>query len=206
MPLIALFVSGIITVVLFGGLTKKKLIYFGLSVLILSSVSLSFKTPFSLRVKEYLNTGIQILDKSSKINDYNSSNVRNGIYYCSINVIRNNFLIGVGVGDMQDELNACYSKELLSDIYTWRDYNTHNQYLFFFVATGFVGFVLFLLFIFYMIRKSYRDKNFIYFYFLISVSFMFLTENFLVRSDGILFFTFFNSLFFYSTLKERNYL
>ncbi|WP_165731738.1 O-antigen ligase [Polaribacter sp. 20A6] len=204
MPLLALLVSGIITTVVFGGFTKKKLMYFGLTILTISMLTLSFKNPLSIRVKEYFNTGFQVLNKSSKINDYNSSNVRNGIYYCSLNLIPNNLFLGVGVGDVQEELNNCYATELLSDIYTWTDYNTHNQYLFFLVSTGFIGFVAFVFFLFYMMRKSYRDKKFIFFYFIISVCLMFLTENILQRSDGVIFFSFFNSLLFFNTLKKKN--
>ncbi|WP_166383407.1 MULTISPECIES: O-antigen ligase family protein [unclassified Polaribacter] len=204
MPLLSLLVSSIITIVVFGRLTKKKLFYLGFTFSLICILTLSFKNPLSIRVKEYFNTGFQVLNKSSKINDYNSSNVRNGIYYCSLNLIPKNLFLGVGIGDMQDELNNCYSTELSSVIYSWNDYNTHNQYLLFFVSSGVIGFIAFMFFLFYMIRKSYRDKNFIYFYFIISICLMFLTENILVRSDGVIFFSFFNSLLFFNTLKKKN--
>jgi O-antigen ligase len=206
MPLLALLVSSIITIVVFGRLTKKKLLYLSFTFFMICTLTLSFKNPLSIRAKEYFNTGFQVLNKSSQINDYNSSNVRNGIYYCSLNLIPNNFFLGVGIGDMQEELNNCYATELSSIIYTWTDYNTHNQYLFFFVSTGIIGFVAFAFFLFYMIRKSYRDKNCIYFYFIISVCLIFMTENILVRSDGVIFFSLFNSLLFFNTLKEEKYL
>lgn len=202
MPLIAAFISLIITPIVFKNLTKKKLKYLVLSIFLLSVISMSFKNPFSVRLKRHLETGIHILNTRSTIKEFNSSNIRNGIYYCSLNLIKNNFLFGVGVGDVQDNLNKCYKKENFPEIYTWTDYNTHNQYLFFFISNGIVGFFVFISFLMYMIRKSYHDKKKIYFYFIISVSLMFLTENILERSDGVLFFSFFNSLLYFGKIKK----
>ncbi|MCL7752803.1 O-antigen ligase family protein [Polaribacter sp. Z022] len=206
MPLFSLLISSIITIVIFGKIPKKKLIYIGLLGLIICSVIFSFKNPVSIRVKEYYKTGLNVLNVNSKKYEYNSSNVRNGIYYCSLKLVKNNFIFGVGIGDVQDELNNCYSDNISSNIYTWRDYNTHNQYLFFFVTSGVFGFLFFLLFLYYLINKSYKQKNFIYFYFIISVSLMFLTENILERSDGVIFFSFFNSIFLFNNFKRRVYL
>ncbi|MDC0177552.1 O-antigen ligase family protein [Polaribacter sp.] len=203
MPLLALLVSGILTTIFFANFTKKQIISFVLVICAFSCITISFKNPISIRVKDYFNTGLQVLDKESKVHEFNSSNVRNGIYYCSIKLIQDNFIWGVGVGDIQEELNSCYSNELSSEIYKWRDYNTHNQYLFFFVSTGLVGFIMFLLFLFYIIRKSCYDRNFIYFYFIVSVCFMFLTESILERSDGIIFFSFFNSLLLFNISKRK---
>ena len=50
-------------------------------------------------------------------------------------------MFGVGVGDVQNEMNDCYHNKIGSKVYLWNDYNTHNQFLFFFAAVGVLGIV-----------------------------------------------------------------
>lgn len=202
MPFFALVVSLILVVIIFSKLSsKKKLIislipFFGLVTLLL------FKNPFSTRVKEYYNTGLTLLEKSSKTTEFNSSNVRNGVYYCDLLLIREFPFFGIGIGDVQDKLNECYTKKISSKVYTWRDYNSHNQYLFFWLSSGFLGFMLFCFFLFYCFKKSLKYSKIIYFYFLVLVTLVFFTENLLSRSDGVIFFSFFNSLLFFNAIKK----
>ena len=203
MPLLALLISSLLTIIFFSNFSRIKLIKLGLAFSIVLIASVSFKNPFSTRVKEYYNTGFTLLEKSSKTTEFNSSNVRNGIYYCDLELISEFSIFGVGIGDVQDKLNECYRKKISSKIYTWTDYNSHNQYLFFWLSSGVFGFILFFLFLFYCFKKSIKySKNF-YFLFLFLVSFVFLTENLLSRSDGVIFFSFFNSLLFFNDFKKK---
>ena len=40
---------------------------------------------------------------------HNSINIRVGIYQCAFEIASSNFLLGVGFGDVQDELDSCYT-------------------------------------------------------------------------------------------------
>lgn len=202
MPLLALMISGLLTIILFSNFSRIKLMKFGLAFTVVLVVSVLFKNPFSTRVKEYYNTGLTSLDKGSKTAEFNSSNVRNGIYYCDLDLITRSPILGFGIGDVQEKLNECYSKKISSKVYTWRDYNSHNQYLSFWLSAGVFGFVFFFVFLFYCFKKSLKYSIVIYFYFLVLVSLVFFTENLLSRSDGVLFFSFFNSLFFFNVYKK----
>lgn len=203
MPLLALLISSLLTIIFFSNFSRIKLLKLGLAFFIVLIASVSFKNPFSTRVKEYYNTGLTLLEKSSKTTDFNSSNVRNGIYYCDLELISEFSIFGVGIGDVQDKLNECYREKISSKIYTWTDYNSHNQYLFFWLASGVFGFILFFLFLFYCIKTSIKYSKIFYFFFLLLVSFVFLTENLLSRSDGVIFFSFFNSLLFFNDFKKK---
>ena len=204
MPLLALIISSLLTIIFLSNFSNIKLIKFGLVFTIVLIVSVLFKNPFSTRVKEYYSTGLTLLEKSSKTTEFNSSNVRNGIYYCDLELISRSLVFGVGVGDVQDKLNECYGKNISSKIYTWRDYNSHNQYLFFWLSSGIFGFILFSVFLFYCFKKSLKYSVVIYFYFLVLVSLVFFTENLLSRSDGVIFFSFFNSLLFFNAYKKNS--
>jgi len=117
------------------------------------------------------------------------------IWKSSIGLLKSNFLLGVGTGDIKDELNHQYiidNQKYLAD----KNANTHNQYLDYFIKFGIIGFLI-LTFLFYSYFKTSMSKHkYIYFMFLCLVFTCMITENILSRQFGIVFFFFFNSLFF----------
>ncbi|MFD0795858.1 O-antigen ligase family protein [Maribacter chungangensis] len=123
------------------------------------------------------------------------------IWKSSISLLKANFLLGVGTGDIRAELNNQYLVDghpYLSN----KDANTHNQYLDYFIKFGIFGFGI-LLFCFYTYVKSALNKsNPTYLMFLILALMCMFTENILSRQLGIVFFFFFQSLFFFSESKE----
>jgi O-antigen ligase len=71
---------------------------------------------------------------------------RDLIWKNSLELIKDNYLIGVGSGDVRDELVNYYEKNNLS-FFIYKRYNTHNQFLQAFAAIGVLGFVIMLLLI-----------------------------------------------------------
>lgn len=68
--------------------------------------------------------------------------------------------------------------------------NTHNNYLYFLMATGFIGLILFIISIGYLVYTSITKFDIIKLSFCIILSINFLTENILSRHWGLLFFAF----------------
>jgi O-antigen ligase len=127
-----------------------------------------------------------------------SEQIRNGIYYCAYNKIKESWLAGYGIGDVDNELQNCYDTTFTNtNTYTVLKYNSHSQYLQLLLSTGITGFVLFFLSYGFLLKKALKSKQTIYFAFLIFMLINFLFENILSRHDGILFFGFFNSVFFF---------
>ena len=204
MPLIAMFLSLSLTLFIFFKHTKKKKLIFGLTIPLLLILLMFFKNPFSTRIKEYHQNGFSIPKEKFNSKNFNSSNVRNGVYFCDFNLIKRNYIKGVGVGDIQDKLNDCYFSEVRAKVYTWRDYNSHNQYAFFWISSGVFGLLFFLFLIIFLLYNSLRKKNSILFFLICFVSLIFLSENILERSDGVVFFSFFIALLYFNNLKENN--
>lgn len=202
MPLLSLLISSLLTVIIFSDFSRIKLLKFGLILFAFLIAGLSFNNPISIRVKEYYDTGLTLLEPNSNMSAFNSSNVRNGIYYCDLKLIKKSPFFGVGVGDIQDELNKCYSEELGAKVYSWQQYNTHNQYAFFWISSGVIGFLLFVLLIYHLFKKAIKNKNFLFFYFICLTSLIFFTESLLERSDGLIFFSFFTSILYFNSLKK----
>ncbi len=130
--------------------------------------------------------------------------VRNGIYYCSYLKFKNAPLLGYGIGDVDNILQDCYDcKFTNTNTYKLLKYNSHNQFLDIILVSGFIGFLIIFIFQVNIIRRAIKNNFFIYvfflLYFLLNMSF----ENLLCRQDGVIFFSFFNSLLFIQLIPKN---
>jgi len=107
-------------------------------------------------------------------------------------VFKNNFLLGVGTGDVEQELNKEYERmqTKLTPEYRLR---AHNQYLTFALTFGIIGFCWFLFTLFYPIIVLKKYSNLLYLSFFCVALFSFLNEDTLETQAGVTFFAFLNS-------------
>lgn len=206
MPIMAFVTSLSLLFLVFSKLPLHKKIFFSLIFPIILVFLMFFKNPFSTRVKQYYNSGFSLPQKHYKSDKFNSSNVRNGIYFCDLELIKKHYLTGVGIGDIQESLNSCYESKLGAKVYTWRNYNTHNQYAFFWICSGIFGFLSFTILIFGTFFKSVKSRNKSLFILICISSIIFFSENLLERSDGVTFFFFFVGLLYYNNTKPIKFL
>jgi len=115
----------------------------------------------------------------------------------SIGIIKKNWLIGVGTGDLPSAFKVQYitMKSLLDPKQRWR---SHNQYLSMMVAFGVLGFFWFMIFLFYPAFKSGKIRTYFYFAFLIIALLSMLSEDTIETQAGVTFFAFFNSFFLFA--------
>lgn len=118
---------------------------------------------------------------------------------CSLNVALDNISSGVGLANVQKELNACYKEnEFESILYFTRThgspFNSHNFYLQTFVASGIIGFVVCIGMIILLLFGAIKNKNKLLFIFLILFFIQGITESLLYREKGIYFFALFCSI------------
>jgi O-antigen ligase len=73
--------------------------------------------------------------------------------------------------------------------------NFHNQYVQNFAELGLFGFVILLFILILNVKKAYKSKDFVHFAFAILMISLFLTESFLWRQRGVVFFTVLYCLF-----------
>ncbi len=120
----------------------------------------------------------------------------------SIEIIKENFLYGVGTGDFEKEFadNLCKSNSQLCN----SGYKSHNQYLNIFVTFGLLGFILFLFWIIYPPFKAQLSTNYFYLAFAFIVLISMLTEDTLDNIAGRMFYIFFASVMLFNsrTIKE----
>ncbi|KPM30957.1 O-Antigen Polymerase family [Croceitalea dokdonensis DOKDO 023] len=118
---------------------------------------------------------------------------------CSWSVAKKNFFYGVGVANVQQELDSCYLEKKFDSILWFQKnqgskFNSHNMFLQTLVSSGVIGLILFVLSIGMLFVLALKQKNLLLQIFLISFCLQGLTESLLYREKGILFFAFFCSL------------
>lgn len=127
---------------------------------------------------------------------FNSTNLRVGIFKCSWQVIRDHTFTGVGAGGDRKALMDCYA-QFPTDAYRKSFYNTHDQYLNFWLLSGIFSLLLFLFSLAWSFHYSLRRKDHLMLFFLILMTIAFLSENVLSRQAGVVFYYFFICLMVY---------
>src|SRR5574344_322228 len=114
------------------------------------------------------------------------------LWYNALQVIKRNFFIGCGCGDVHNDFSnvLCQRKSQLCGM----NLKAHNQYLYTFATFGVIGFLLFLFYLIYPPLRQKMFKSFIYcvFFFIVCVSM--LSEDTLDSVQGIVFFILLNSV------------
>lgn len=173
---------------------KSSIKYITLFSVTLIAVSL-FVVNFNI-IKSKIKFGIPEGRYDLKHKEMTSEEIRTGIYYCSFKIFSDDMIFGVGIGDVNDQLNDCYKNNIPSNVYQLFLYNTHNQYMQMALAGGFLGLLFFLYNTFFIFKTSLNRKNSLYLMFNILLAVCFLTENILSRHDGVIFYSYFNIIFY----------
>lgn len=186
-------------ILFFANLKRKaNIVFFGAGLAILSLVMYFFVPSFSSRFNE---VSAENMDLPNAVNQ-NSFNIRTGIYKCSFEIIQENWLLGVGPGNLQQVLNTCYTN-ISKSVYDGHDYNTHNQYLDYWASMGIVGLFLLLFLLGWVIVMNVKKGNWLGVAITILFFIAFFTENILQRQYGIAVFALFISLFGFKNLQSQ---
>ncbi|MFN8326046.1 MAG: O-antigen ligase family protein [Flavobacteriaceae bacterium] len=92
-----------------------------------------------------------------------------------------------------------YNKAVFYNLYMgndgYHDKNFHNQYIQIFAELGVFGFLIIIIMLIYNLKNAIKSKDFVFFAFAFLMISLFLTESFLWRQRGVVFFTAFYCLF-----------
>lgn len=112
-------------------------------------------------------------------------------------------LFGYGIGDVQDYMDYYYLTYGLAPNW-FEGFNLHNQFLQIFASYGVFVLMLFLTYLIYSFYKAFNNKDYVFIFFLVITTSVFLFESLLSRNKGIVFFIFFNTLFLINIKKNEN--
>jgi O-antigen ligase len=192
--------TGIITMLLAHAFfiaywTIKTKSYFK-ALIVISLIAISFFSIYKLshtlnaRVNEAINT----LTSNNKSNSSTTA-VRIDAWKTSLELISTKPVIGYGTGDTKDELLKKYNEKGLLFLVE-KELNPHNQFLQTTLSIGLIGLLIFIATLVLPAYYTIKKKENLYFYFILLFSISILTESMLETISGVVFYTFFNALFF----------
>lgn len=188
--ILSLIIAAFLTI-LFKLKLSNKVKSYSIIAILLTLIGISQISSIKNRINYLWEEKIELPNKNQNPENFN---VRYGIYNCSIDIIKSTFITGVGPTNVQKNLNECYNKFDYKnyDDYNTITYNSHCQYSDILIKYGIFGFIIFIISLLWGIKNS----NISYFGFIIIILLALLTENLFDRQHGIMFFSFYNALFF----------
>lgn len=132
--------------------------------------------------------------------DKTTTNSRMNGWKASFDLIRQQPILGVGPGAIKEKLNKAYLARGLG----YGNRNPHNQYLQTWLELGLPGIVMLLLLGIIATIYAIKEKNYLYLAFLLIIFINMFFESILERRLGVMFFAFWNSLFWFYNLQKNN--
>lgn len=187
----------------------------GLSLVVLLPVLLVLLfPPLKARFITEFKTNTQVINQQHYTYDtpFTGTSLRVMIWrYClEILTEKNAWIMGVGTGDFQDELNKRYRE---TGVYTgnpelgdtgYLGYGPHNQYIETVFALGVAGLLVFCALIYRVWKEALRQRSMLFIQLALLLSMFCLSESALSTNKGILFFLFFIFLFQASPIKHTD--
>lgn len=173
-----------------GKLNGKIILILCVSMVILFLVLLKVAPQSFNRFNSLSSVSLQNVDKTSS----ESTAVRILIWKESLELIKNNFVFGTGVGDANDNLYLAYEQNGLTGALEHK-FNAHNQFLQTFIGMGLIGFAVLLAMTLVTLINAILKKHFLLFIFSLIIILNFMVESMLQTSAGVLFFAFFSCFF-----------
>ena len=124
------------------------------------------------------------------------------IYECVIQLIKENFIFGYGVGDTKEVLKQCYL--LNDDVFNGLYFNTHNQYFGVWLSAGIVAVCSLIYTLYFNLKLAIKNSDIIYISIIILFVLIMLFENILERQNGVILFSFFINFFAFKS-QQSNY-
>lgn len=123
------------------------------------------------------------------------------IWESATRVIRHNLLLGVGIGDVRNELTNEYLRRG-EDKLGKEKLNAHNQFLEVLLEGGLISFFIFISILGFMIYIAVNEKNMLYGVFILIMIIFFIFETVLYRLAGVAFFSLFSFLLLHLPKNE----
>jgi len=131
-----------------------------------------------------------------------NSDIRLWIWKASLEIWNENVLFGVGIGDADSYYTQKYQEYNLKEAVD-KEYNAHNQFFDEGVKLGLLGMLVLAAWFIYTLYYSYKNNNFLLFYFILIFVINFMFEVLLNRIAAVSFFAVFYSLLVARSIKKN---
>lgn len=207
----SIFISTIVISIIWLTVSKdisKKLKVAFLSFVVICSVSLLLLEPIKSRFKEAVDFSNKV-ELDANPNEYKTLNksfggkaIRVAVWECSVDIIKKDWLLGVGAGDAQDELQSAYKNHAFEFAWRYNSFNAHNLFLQSIISSGILGILSVISILVYLLTFSTKTKHKVFISFVIIFILLSFVESTFNVHKGVVFFSFFSGLFLNHFLKE----
>lgn len=188
---IAIVIAGYFIIMAFTKKSKKIKIINGVIIFVFISFIIAAFTS-NIRFKETIND-IKTFKLETRYESYPNYD-RLPIWFTSLKLIEQNWFLGVGTGDVMDNLKYEYKKHNLTKAYD-EGLNVHNQFLETYLGIGLLGFLTLIGIFMIPLFQSLKRKNYLFAFFLIT-SFVFcFIESMFNSQVGVVYFILFYCIF-----------
>lgn len=160
-------------------------------------INVRFAPTYAQRIPKVETIENAINEKDEQNNAVTTSSDGTGsrifVWKASVDVIKENLLLGVGTGDSRDKMLEKYLEKQMKTEYEF-GLNSHNQFLNTAVSIGLLGLLLLLACFIVPFFKAFRVKNILVIGFVVLVSMNLLFESMFERQAGVIFYVFLNTL------------
>jgi O-antigen ligase len=125
------------------------------------------------------------------------------LWNAALQIIQENPLIGVGVGDVHASLNKKY-KESGNTIALDAQLNVHNQFLEIAIALGLIGFLVFFTIIVWLLYFSLQNRNILLFVLILQFCLNCFLESMLNTQSGVVFWAFLTAILVHSNFSQES--
>lgn len=179
---------------------KRAAIFLSTFVVALLVIILSFK-PIRDRMINIDYTSYDI--SQGHIGYWNGASMRLAIWSCAREVFEKNIWIGVGTGNVREELNKKYFEKNFK-LGILLSYNAHSQYFQYALRVGIIGSVLFIASnLIYPFFLAVRTKSYVFLLFIVIYGLSFLTESILERQQGVVLYGLFFSVLLSTIVSKQ---
>jgi len=186
-------------VIMFAFFQKK---FFTKTTAIFTSIVLIFFVGFFIHplTNDQITQAAEAVAGSSTAGEIESSRARMIAWEIAVDEIKLN-PFGVGTGDINDTMVRRFEQDGYP-VLAATGLNPHNNFLQIGLALGIPALLIFIFSLSYPLGRIWRHKNWLYFFFLITIALHFLVESMLEKQSGVIFFAFFNAVLFFSYSPE----
>ena len=188
MPLIAF--AGAVAAVFFLRMPAPKAISRAVIIFVVLLILAALTPSFRERMAEVFSLA---QERSPKLS-INSMDIRVPIAHCSLALIEEHWLVGIGQANVQHALDHCYQQFNIPRLLDG-SFGTHNQLLHWWLSFGLPGVLMYVVFFGAMIIRAWQRRDAAHLGFLVLLMLCSATENLLTRQWGVMLFTCFNALF-----------
>lgn len=133
---------------------------------------------------------------------HDSTNIRVALYKCDFSLLKDNFISGIGFHEIKEEIHLCLASNYDATFYENHLFLTHNYFIYILLGSGVLGFSFFFYYVINLIKTAISLKSFGLNLLLFCVFISCLSEDFLYRNFGSIFFL----VFFFLYFKNYKYL